>query len=377
MPKQIRMVWLDALRLIAGVSMVGLHSTADPSGAPWIDYEPAARILPLTLRAVIYVARTELFIIISLFLLLMSLESRERSYAETIKEQARRLLIPFLFWCVFFAFYSLIKAHAFGYETKLYSELADWRIWLSYLLLGSSKYHMHFLPTLFGVVLLYPLFRVAIRYPAIGFGVIFCLIAKREMDSFLFAELWAESALPYAVRAVKIVTYVGYGLVAASCLGIWSRSRSDQLEQFLPLMVLGGFLLFSFKIIGTWYTVKSGAWQPNYLPGYWADFLMPTLLFVGVMATSNKRWPPVLSRLAPYSFGIYLCHPIFLDIAEIGLRTTSIAPIAQVGLKLSFALMATSALVALLKRSSLLAWTIGLGPLPFSSLQPRQRHTSE
>ena len=89
--------------------MVGLHSTADPNGAPWVDYEPAARILPLAVRAVIYIARTELFIVISLFLLLMSLDSRERGYVATIREQARRLLVPFLFWCMFFAFYNLVK----------------------------------------------------------------------------------------------------------------------------------------------------------------------------------------------------------------------------------------------------------------------------
>lgn len=371
------MVWLDALRLIAGVSMVGLHSTADPNGLPWPDYEPAARILPLALRAIIYVARTELFIIISLFLLMMSLESRERSYTETIKEQTRRLLIPFLFWCIFFAFYSLIKAQAFGYETALFTELSDWHSWMSYLLLGSVKYHMHFLPTLFGVVLLYPLYRIAVHHPVVGFGVIACLIAKRELDDVLFAEMWGQSVLPYAIRTVKIITYVGYGLVAASCLGIWNQSRSKAVLQFLPLVIFGGVLLFSFKVVGTWYTLKTGVWQSEYLPGYWADFLMPCLMFVGAMAMSDTHWPSILTRLAPYSFGIYLCHPIFLDLAEIVLKNTSLAPIAQVGLKLSFALFATSVLVVVLKHSRLLAWTIGLGPLPSFSFQPRQIHPSE
>ena len=357
--------------------MVGLHSTADPNGAPWVDYEPAARILPLAVRAVIYIARTELFIVISLFLLLMSLDSRERGYVTTIREQARRLLVPFLFWCVFFAFYNLVKAQAFGYAPSVQAELADWHSWTSYLLLGSVKYHMHFLPTLFGVVLMYPLFRIAVRYPAIGLAVIVCLVVKRELDTVLFSELWGHWSLPYAVRAIKIVTYSGYGLAAGACVGLWQQARSGALAPFVPLLVFGGLMLFAFKVVASWHTVQAGAWQPEYAPGYWADFLLPALLFLGAMALGHKQWPQILSRLAPYSFGIYLCHPIFLDLAEIWLRPTALSPIAQVGVKLAFALTATSILVALLQRTRVLGWTVGLGPLPFTHFPSRQMQPSE
>lgn len=366
------MIWLDALRLIAGVSMVGLHSTADPNGAPWAAYEPAARFVPLAIRAVIYIARTELFIIIALFLLLLSLEARQRSYSKTIREQARRLLLPFIFWCMFFAFYNLVKANAFGYADAQKGELADWRSWVGYLLLGSVKYHMHFLPTLFGVVLFYPLFRLAIKFPAFGLGVIACLLVKRELDAVLYAELLGHWSLPYAVRAVKIVSYTGYGLVAASCVGLWHQARLGALAQFVPLLALGGMMLFSFKGVSSWYTLRTGEWQPTYTPGYWADFLMPVLLFVGAMALAHRAWPAVLSRLAPYSFGVYLCHPIFLDLAEIALRGTQLSPALQVLFKVTFAVLGTSFLVGMLQRTHLLAWTVGLGRLPFSPVQPRQ-----
>ena len=65
-----RQTWIDALRLTAGLSMVGLHATADATGQPFPDAELAERVAPMLLRAVLYTARTELFLIISLFLLL-------------------------------------------------------------------------------------------------------------------------------------------------------------------------------------------------------------------------------------------------------------------------------------------------------------------
>ena len=83
-----RFVWLDSLRLAAGVSMVGLHATSDAQGQPFAQYETAERIAPMLLRAVIYTTRTELFLIISVFLLLMALEKRPENlshdHADTI-----------------------------------------------------------------------------------------------------------------------------------------------------------------------------------------------------------------------------------------------------------------------------------------------------
>ena len=167
-PPKNRMVWLDCLRLIAGVSMVGLHASSDTSGQPFSDFEVGERVFPVLFRAMVYTARTELFLIISLFLLTMSLDKRSRGYGATIKEQARRLLLPFAFWVVFFAFYRLMKASHFGYQDAIWQQLADPFQWLNYFMLGSVQYHMHFLPTLFGLVLMYPLYRIAVDRPMIG-----------------------------------------------------------------------------------------------------------------------------------------------------------------------------------------------------------------
>ena len=364
MTQENRMIWLDSLRLVAGLSMLGLHSTADPQGLPWASYATDERIAPLLLRAVIYTARTELFLIISIFLLMGALERRPRSYGTVLAEQGRRLLVPFLFWTVFFAGYGLIKADAFGYLDGALAELSDPREWVGYLLLGSVKYHMHFLPTLFGLVLFYPLFRLAVRHPALGLAVVVCLVVRRELDGFVYSTFWGEDALPYMVRFIKIVTYVGYGMVAGAALGIWQRSSAAERARWVaPIAFLGG-LLFLFKLIATWKTIETGDWAFNYVPGYWADFLFPVVLFGLCMALGHRNWPGVLSRMAPYSFGIYLCHPIFLDLFEIVLRDTALSPIAQVLIKITGTLCATAALVYLISRTKPLAWTIGLGPLP-------------
>lgn len=360
-----RLVWLDALRLIAGVSMVGLHSTADSSGQPFVDWPVEERWGPLLIRTVIYTARTELFLIISIFLLLMALDRRPRGYGATIKEQVRRLLVPFAFWTVFYAFYSLIKASHFGYDAWLWTQLSQPGTWFEYFFLGTSKYHMHFLPTLFGLVLLYPFFRIAKEHVWLGALVFACLLVKRELDVFLWSNLAGEAGFEYILRGVKILTYTGYGFVAASLLGVWERwgRKSDLSAWAAPLVVLAA-MLFLIKLAGAWKTAHSGAWPHGYVAGYWADFLFPCLLFALCLVLAHRQWPEVISRVAKYSFGIYLCHPIFLDLVEIGISDQQLTPTEQVLIKIVLAILATTAFVVGLERVRPLAWTIGLGPLP-------------
>ncbi|MEO0357963.1 MAG: acyltransferase [Pseudomonadota bacterium] len=357
-----RMIWLDALRLLAGLSMVGLHATSDAQGQPWVQYPEADRWGPLIIRAVLYMARTELFLIISLFLLMMSLDRRPRPYLNTLGEQARRLVMPFLFWTIFFAVFSLLKAHNFGYAFAQISAISDPFVWIEYLFLGTSKYHMHFLPTLFGLVLFFPVFTMAINRPWLGFAVVAGLVFKHEIDGLIWSNLYGSDSLPWALRATKILTYCGYGMVAGAAYGLWRNNTN-----FRPLLWAAGLVgigCFAIKIQALQFTVHTGEWPFAFVPGFWADFLMPVVLFLGVMALAHKHWPMALSRWAPFSFGIYLCHPIFLDMAEIGLRTVTWSPTAIVMTKIIFAVFMTTLFVKVLSRSTHLAWTVGLGPLP-------------
>lgn len=369
-----RMVWLDALRLTAGVSMVGLHASADANGNPFPDASVGDRLIPLLFRAVIYTARTELFLVISIFLLLIALERRPRSYRSTLREQARRLLVPFVFWVVFFAFYNLVKAQAYGYEAAIRADLHSAAAWAGYFILGDVKYHMHFLPTLFGLVLFYPLFRLAERHPWLGFVIVFCLLIKRETDVFLWSHAQDLPGFDYLVRAVKIATYVGYGMVAGAFVGIWRQMPpAPQARQWLGFLWFLAALLFAIKLIYTWRVAVYADWQWNFTPAYWADFLFPALLFGLAMMASHARWPAVISKVAPYSFGIYLCHPIFLDLIETATRDWQAAPAELVAVKAGGALIGTTVLVIFLERTRLMAWTVGLGPLPFIGAPRRGR----
>lgn len=359
-----RLVWLDGLRLIAGVSMVGLHASADIKGQPFPEFTALERAGAVFFRSIMYLARTELFLIISLFLLFMSLDMRPRGYWETVYEQAKRLLRPFVFWVVFYAFYRLIKAIYFGYEAAIIDQLLTPQSWIGYFVLGDVQYHMHFLPTLFGLILFYPLCLCAIKYPWLGVVVLMCLFTKRECDLWLWAHKDIVLAFEYVLRLVKVLTYVGYACVAASAYGLYRKHQNWLgLNEVLPFILLVGGFLYLLKIIYSLRVIEFANWQYNYAPAFWADFLMPVVLFFLFMSSRrvNKwRW---LSSAAPYSFGIYLVHPIFLDIAEIMLWDFRLLPIVFVLAKTVWAVFLATTFVIFLSKTPL-AWSVGLGRFP-------------
>ena len=371
-----RMAWLDTIRVFAGVAIIGVHSSADAMGGPFSKYAMDERIFPVLFRSLVYVARSELFIIISLFLLIMSLDRKPRDYLSVVKTQAKRLLIPFVFWVVFYAFWRLIKANYFGYADNLITDMQSTTTWLGYFVLGDVQYHMHFLPTLFGVAIMFPLYRLAVNRPEIGLVVLFCLAAKLSIDQFMWGNLAKEPYFQYLLRFVKILTYAGYGMVAASFYGILKRDFNKALgKQIGMVAIFIGIVLFAIKLVLSYKVILAGKWIYGYAPGYWADFLMPAVLFLVFMSFRHLNWPSVFSKIAQFSFGLYLLHPAILDMLEIGLSGYEFAPAELVLVKFALALTGTATVVFIISKLRLLSWTIGIGDLPFS--RPRKQKPSE
>ncbi|WP_412555371.1 acyltransferase family protein [Shimia sp. MIT1388] len=359
-----RQTWIDALRLFAGVSMVGLHVTADAQGQPFPEADPAARLAPMVLRALLYTARTELFLMISILLLLMALTRRPRSYASVMVEQARRLLIPFGFWTLVYAGYNLLKATAFGYEAQVVAALTQPMTWLGYLVLGDVKYHMHFIPTLFALLLFFPLFRLAERRPVLGLTIVLGLLLKQVLDPVIYRALWGTEALGYVVRGLKVLSYLGYGMAAGAVLGLWRRSSAEARSGWLGPIVVIAMALFTLKLMATAQVVATGQWVFDNPFAYWADYLMPVALLLLCLCLAHKAWPHGISRLSRYAFGLYLCHPVFLDLAEMALAGREVSPMQSIALEFAWTLPTTTLFVWGLSRHPATAWTVGLGPLP-------------
>ena len=109
---------------------------------------------------------------------------------------------------------------------------------------------------------------------------------------------------------------------------------------------------------------------------FYGLLVMPGLVFAVFMTAQYGRWSPRFSWLARLTFGIYLVHPIFIDLYDIALYGSgwSLPPTVMVLTKYVFTVAAAFALSYILSKIRPLAWLIGLGPVP---LLPQKLSTAE
>lgn len=374
-----RLVWFDANRVFAAIGVVLIHSTTDFSGRPFADAEPSERLVPVLLRSIGELSGSEMFFFFSLFLMAIRVDRKMPSYASAISTQASRLLVPFAFWVIFYAFFRLLKADAFNYTDYILNQIGQVQNWAGYFILGDVQYHMHFLPTLFMLFLFYPLMRGATRYPILGVSLFVTLGIMNNTQGWIWGLSLEPELRDYIIRALKIFGYVGYGFAAFAVYGLWKdgipRGESRLLRRgglYLAVLAYVATLPFfhTAYVTGSW-GVRSG-WD------FYGHFLMPICIFLIFLGGQFLEWSDRWSQFAKYTFGVYLVHPAVIDLFDIALFTSgfssNMSPTTIVIFRYAVALPG-SFLVALgLSKFRPLAWTVGLGPTPWESYKQWKTH---
>lgn len=365
-----RLVWFDANRVFAAFGVVLIHSSTDFGGQAFPDASMGERIVPVLLRSLGEFSGSEMFFMFSLFLMAMRVDKKMPTYGSAIAVQAKRLLVPFAFWAVFYAFFRLLKADAFNYAPYIWDQLGQVQSWFGYFILGTSQYHMHFLPTLFALFLFYPVMRSATRYPILGLTVVVTIGVMNNAQGFLWGLDIDPVLRAYLLRALKILGYVGYGMAAFAIYGLWNdgipRGESRLIRRvgfyFAILAYVATLPFFNVALeTGSW-GIRSG-WD------FYGHFLMPVFVFFIFIGGQFLHWSDRWTQLARYTFGIYLVHPLVIDLFDIAIFTSGLSammdPWPIVMSRFAVALPMSFAVVIGLSRLKPLAWTIGLGPTPW------------
>jgi surface polysaccharide O-acyltransferase-like enzyme len=365
------MTWLDANRVTAAIGVVLIHSTSDASGQLYPNAQPAERAVPLIFRWLSEFSGSEVFFVFSLFLLAFRLHRKPVSYGQTVSSQAARLLIPFAAWTVFYAFFRLFKASIFGYAPAVLHEVSQGSSWVDYLLLGTAQYHLHFMPTLFALVLMYPVFMAAFRYPAAGLLVVPLLFVLDAVQGAVWGHFYNSPTLrDYLLRLVKIVTYGGYGLAAFSLFSIFRKGMSDIDLRLIGRLAMAGIVVaFMTMLPGAYDQIMTGQSGVRSAVANYGHFLMPLFIFTAFMASQNAKWSPRFSVAAQYTYGVYLVHPIFIDLWDGAVKYYGLQmdDTTQMFIKFAIGTAGGFGLTYALSKIRLLGWMVGLGPLPFTS----------
>ena len=295
--------WADFVRVVAIFSVVWLHSAApwvyrygQVSGFNW----QIANIADSVVRVSV-----PLFFMLTGYLLL----NKPVTLGFYFRRRLSRILIPWIAWSFVYLAYGTFHD---GYSMGIVGAL---RAFVN----GDIYYHLWFLYTLIGLYLSIPIIS-------------WLTGADRQKRSLYFLVLWfvAASLFPFLKAAASYATqtkvqsafdlsmfagYSGY-LVAGALMGASKISRS-RLALFL-----GGYgLAVVFTIVAT--TLATGRSQSFQV--YFYGYATPNVVVAAVAAFAflkglgtavcrNPRVSYVFERISHTTLGIYLIHPVALNL---------------------------------------------------------------
>lgn len=297
--EQTRYDQLDCARWIAALAVVLLHCAAFPLtsvaqyGSPdwqWANlYDAASRwCVPV-------------FVMISGALLLNP--AKREGFTNFYHKRAARIAPAIVFWSAFYLLWSALMYRLDGVSV-------DAAAWLRKATSGEPYYHLWYLYMLVGLYLFAPYLRALYARCSHNQRIAAVIgIFGLAMAQALHRELNASGQ---GFFLTWFLPYIGYFI--AGRLMFEGRFVLPQ-----PALIL--VLTVAITAAGT--SVMSDAHGVNV---YFYDAFSPTVPLMSMAVFQlilNARKLPRLTMIAPLTFGIYLAHPVFLDIAK---RTGVYAP---------------------------------------------------
>lgn len=283
---------LDTARWMAALAVVLLHSAAQSvsdAGAYGTADWSVANLYDSAVRWCVPV-----FVMVSGTLLLDT--RRPVDTRRFYQRRAMRICAPLVFWTLFYLCWRSLLDWWDGAG-------ADFSLWPRKVAEGAPYYHLWYLYMIVGLYLFAPLVRT---------------LYQRSKPAA--RRLWVAGILGAAIldALYRQVLDVGHGFFLTWFLpyvGYFLAGRmiyDGELRVPRPALVLG------LSVLATAWGVDflSDAGQLNL---YFYDYFSITVPFMSLamfqLILNSPRLPP-LSTLAPLTFGVYLIHPLFLDLAD-------------------------------------------------------------
>jgi surface polysaccharide O-acyltransferase-like enzyme len=298
-----RLLWPDLLRAIAIYWVIVIHIAAVPlkqfgtiSREWWwwaCIYDGSAR------------AAVPLFVMLSGALLL----TRAHENLGVFVRRISKVGIPLIAWTFLYT----------GWRVFLHSDAFDLKTVLRHLLNGLSDPvypHLWFLYLILGLYILVPILSVFLNN------------ASRQIQLYFYV-LWifstviqplAERSIPIGLNLSPVTGYVGYFVLGASIY----KFLPGRLPKYAVALCAALFLTgFSITVFATYLATKQNG---GVVDEFFLDPLAPNVIAMSVTAyllirhfgTMKKfRFSVWLASIAALVYGIYLVHPLIIDIVDL------------------------------------------------------------
>lgn len=312
-----RNIFFDLLRVAAMVAVVFGHTVAnfvDQYYAIPLSSWMTANIVDSSIRFCV-----PLFVMISGALLL----AKERGYADFYKKRASKILLPLVFWTLFYTLWSVCISRG----------QLSWQAALGQMLSGNAYYHLWFVYMIFGLYLISPFLQKMLKNFSgsdykwllslwVLFGIAIPIFPK--IVEYLFAQ---KTFISYGLPS--ILGFAGYYV-----LGHYLSGWTDKIKARIWLIL---YVAAAFITAAGTYLLTRRLGLDEYLYGFFAPNVFVetiAIYFIFKKICGDINWEnhskqkKFIQTVSDLSFGIYLVHPIPLGILSFVARSVGFVNLA-------------------------------------------------
>jgi surface polysaccharide O-acyltransferase-like enzyme len=292
------MIWVDNARVIAAFAVIFLHV----SGQVVVEAELGSlswwigNIYNSFVRWCI-----PIFVMVSGSLLLNP--EKHEDLISFYKRRASKIFVPLVFWTVFYSGWAYAKG-------IIKEEPVTWLSLGENILLGIPYPHMWFLYMLMGLYLFTPFIGrlVSVLSPKVLSFICILMFIMASASSAIVRLYFPEDRLFPNVFLLYVPYFVAGYLTSTANGNRYRRFHSILVVLFSTATALGCFLL----------STRYGLQEGLYFYGYLSITVIPTSLsmFYILMRLNRNPYPVNVKKIAELTLGIYLIHPIFLDVLQ-------------------------------------------------------------
>ncbi len=248
------------------------------------------------------------------------------------RKRLKKILIPFLVWTTIY----------FLWINKSTIVEIDWitiKQAVSTALQGGIYYHLNFLYYLLGLYIVTPIIRVFLKSAA-----------SKEIRYFLILWFLVNAVLPILERflgiSIGVQIYMATGFIGYYLLGYYINTYDINKTQKVVIYILGIIGLVC-TVIGTYVLTKASGSPDEWFYGYLTPGIIFTSTAIMVFVKNSKymgilqhrkKCALLIGNISAASFGIYLLHPIVLEmLGRMGLNAAFIHPL--IGIPICFVLI--------------------------------------